>query len=177
MWAFVPVMQCNTPDMTMENPIRATKTRRPKPEYLSRGSKNIFQRMPATNNRHCVREPEPSLSEYLGAPYVLACNNGTIALMLAIQRAAEKKMTVTSHTDMAMLSTLPWLRCAPVFMDTEQSTPCLPSKPLWQCVQKKSGIAGALPVHTYGLACDTESLDAPSWRKEESSGEPSIPHP
>ena len=109
-----------------------------------------------------MQELERNLLEYLGVSHVLACNNGTIALMLALQCAglAGKKVAVTPYTYVATLSALLWLRCVPVFVDIEPDTLCLSPELLRKRFQQEPDIAGALPVHIYGLACDVERLDA-----------------
>ena len=152
----------DTPNMTMQHPLYVTKTRLPEPETFSRLCNDIFQRAWLTNNGQCVQELERNLLEYLGVSHVLACNNGTIALMLALQCAglAGKKVAVTPYTYVATLSALLWLRCVPVFVDIEPDTLCLSPELLRKRFQQEPDIAGALPVHIYGLACDVEHLDA-----------------
>ncbi len=152
----------DTPDMTMQRPIYVTKTRLPEPETFSRLCGEIFQRAWITNNGQCVQELERALAAYLGVSHMLVCNNGTMALMLAIQCAglAGKKVAVTPYTYVATLSALLWLRCIPVFVDIEQDTLCLSPELLRRRFQEEPDIAGVLPVHIYGLACDVESLDA-----------------
>ena len=146
----------------MQHPLYVTKTRLPEPETFSRLCNDIFQRAWLTNNGQCVQELERNLLEYLGVSHVLACNNGTIALMLALQCAglAGKKVAVTPYTYVATLSALLWLRCVPVFVDIEPDTLCLSPGLLRKRFQQEPDIAGALPVHIYGLACDVERLDA-----------------
>lgn len=146
----------------MQHPIYVTKTRLPEPEAFSRLCKDIFQRVWLTNNGQCVRELEHSLTEYLGVSHVLACNNGTTALMLAIQCAglAGKKVAVTPYTYVATLSALLWLHCIPVFVDIDPDTLCLSPELLRKRFQQEPDIAGVLPVHIYGLACGVESLGA-----------------
>ena len=152
----------DTPDMTMQRPIYVTKTRLPEPETFSRLCGEIFQRAWITNNGQCVQELERALAAYLGVSHMLVCNNGTMALMLAIQCAglAGKKVAVTPYTYVATLSALLWLHCIPVFVDIEQDTLCLSPELLRRRFQEEPDIAGVLPVHIYGLACDVESLDA-----------------
>ena len=147
--------------MTMQHPIYVTKTRLPKPKAFSRLCVEIFQRAWITNNGQCVQELERALAAYLGVSHVLACNNGTMALMLAIQCAglAGKKVAVTPYTYVATLSALLWLHCIPVFVDIEPDTLCLSPELLHKRFEKESDIAGVLPVHIYGLACDVENLD------------------
>ena len=148
--------------MTMQHPVYVTKTRLPEPETFSRLCGEIFQRAWITNNGQSVQELERALEAYLGVPHVLACNNGTTALMLAIQCSGldGKKVAVTPYTYVATLSALLWLHCIPVFVDIEPDTLCLSPELLRRRFQEEPDIAGVLPVHIYGLACDVEGLGA-----------------
>ena len=146
----------------MKKTIHVTKTRLPDSECFSHRCRDVFQRAWITNNGQCVQDLELSLAEYLGVPHVLVCTNGTIALMLSIQCAglAGKKVAVTPYTYVATLSALLWLHCTPVFVDIEPDTLCLSPELLRQRFQEEPDIAGVIPVHIYGLACDTERLAA-----------------
>lgn len=148
--------------MAIQRPIYVTKTRLPELKTFSRLCGEIFQRAWVTNNGQCVQELECALAKYLGVSHVLACNNGTMALMLAIHCAglAGKKVAVTPYTYVATLSALLWLHCVPVFVDIEPDTLCLSPELLRKRFQKEPDIAGVLPVHIYGMACDVEGLDA-----------------
>ena len=122
---------------------------------------DFFQSAWITNNGDCVQKLEKSLTKYLDISNIISCNSGTTALMLAVQSAglAGKKIAVTPYTYVATLSALLWLGCTPVFVDVEPDTLCLSPDLLRRRLVKESDIAGVLPVHIYGLACDVESLD------------------
>lgn len=122
---------------------------------------DIFDSSWITNNGRYVQKLEKSLNTYLGVSHLIACNNGTTALMLAIQNAglAGKKVAVTPYTYVATISALLWIGCEPVFIDVEPDTLCLSPDFLRQRLIKEPDIAGVLPVHIYGLACDVESLE------------------
>ena len=80
--------------------------------------------------------------------------------MLALQCAglAGKKVAVTPYTYVATLSALLWIGCEPVFIDVEPDSLCISQDLLRDRLKKEPDIAGVLPVHVYGLACDVESL-------------------
>lgn len=139
-----------------------TKSRMPKQEEFFRQCHDIFDASWITNNGPYVQKLENSLNTYLGVSHLIACNNGTTALMLAIQNAglAGKKVAVTPYTYVATLSALLWLGCEPIFVDVDPDTLCLSPDFLRQLFIKEPDIAGVLPVHIYGLACDVENLEA-----------------
>lgn len=121
-----------------------------------------FQSLWVTNNGTLVRQLERALRQYLGIDSLLVCNNGTTALMLALHCAglAGKKVAVTPYTYVATLSALLWIGCIPVFVDVEPESFCLSPDLLRRRLRENPDIAGVLPVHAYGLACDVDGLDS-----------------
>lgn len=144
----------------MENKIYVTKSRLPDKECFFRQLESIFQTAWITNNGCHVINLEKALCDYLKTDNLLLCNNGTTALMLALQCAglAGKKIALTPYSYVATLSAILWMGCTPVFVDVDPETMCLSPEKLRKCLQDSPDIAGVLPVHVYGLACDVESL-------------------
>lgn len=146
----------------MDEYLYITKSRMPDEKLFLRQCVDICESSRFTNNGRYVRKLERSLGDYLGINHILACNNGTTALMLALQCAglAGKKVALTPYTYVATLSALLWLGCEPVFVDIDPDSLCLSPELLRQRLRKEPDIAGVLPVHIYGMACDVESLEA-----------------
>lgn len=144
----------------MDNKVYVTKTRLPEKECFFRQLEDTFQTAWVTNNGCHVKNLERSLCEYLEVNELLLCNNGTTALMLALHCAglAGKKIALTPYTYVATLSAILWMGCTPVFVDVDPETMCLSPERLCKCLQHTPDIAGVLPVHVYGLACDVEAL-------------------
>lgn len=145
----------------MQGKIYVTKSRLPDKEYFFRQLESIFQTAWITNNGCQVKNLEKALCDYLKIDELLLCNNGTTALMLALQCAglSGKKIALTPYSYVATLSAILWMGCTPVFVDVDPETMCLSPEKLRKCLQDTPDIAGVLPVHVYGLACDVESLD------------------
>jgi dTDP-4-amino-4,6-dideoxygalactose transaminase len=122
--------------------------------------KEIFDSGWLTNDGPYVRQLETALSAYLGCPYLVVCNNGTTALMLALHCAGlrGKKVAVTAYTYVATLSALLWIGCTPVFVDIDPKSLCMSAEKLDQAFTEHPDIAGVLPVQIYGLACDDTAL-------------------
>ena len=146
----------------MKQAVQVTKARLPRREDFHAKCDAIFDAAWFTNNGPCVRRLEQELSAYLGTPHLLTCANGTLALMLALHCAglAGKKVAVTPYTYVATLSSLLWLGCTPVFIDIDPESLCLSPRLLRRELDADPDIAGVLPVHIYGLACDVEALGA-----------------
>lgn len=146
----------------MRDSVYVTKTRLPLREEFFRQIGTVVDTAWLTNDGECVRTLERRLQEYLGVPHLLVCNNGTTALMLAIQCAglAHKKIAVTPYTYVATLSALLWMDCTPVFIDIDPGTLCLSPQLLHRALQEQPDIAGVLPVHVYGFSCDIDRLES-----------------
>lgn len=143
-------------------PVHVTRTRLPEFDDYARRLRDVFDSAWITNDGQCVRQLEQALADYLGCPHLLVCNNGTTALMLALHCAglAGKKVAVTPYTYVATLSALLWLNCEPVFVDIDPQTLCLSPEKLETAFAQQPDIAGVLPVHIYGMACDVEAIAA-----------------
>lgn len=146
----------------MNDPVYVTCTRTPLLEDYSSRLISIFNSAWFTNGGPCVQKLEIELREYLDIPFLLLCNNGTTALMLALQSAglAGKKVALTPYTYVATLSALLWMGCTPVFVDVDSHNLCLSPELLRQAFLREPDIAGVVPVQVYGLPCDMERLAA-----------------
>lgn len=71
----------------MENKLYVTKSRLPDKENFFRRLEDVFQTAWITNHGCHVSNLEISLCDYLAVDELLLCNNGTTALMLALQCA------------------------------------------------------------------------------------------
>ena len=122
----------------------------------------IFASSWLINDSNFVRQLESALSDYLGCPHFVVCNNDTTALMLALHCAGlrGKKVAVTAYAYVATLSALIWIGCTPVFVDIDPQTLCMSQKSFAQALADHLDFAGVVPMHIYGLACDDTSLSA-----------------
>ena len=105
----------------MENKLYVTKSRLPDKEKFFRRLEEVFQTGWITNHGCHAQNLEMSLCDYLAVDELLLCNNGTTALMLALQCAglAGKKIALTPYTYVATLSAILWMGCTPVFVDVD----------------------------------------------------------
>jgi dTDP-4-amino-4,6-dideoxygalactose transaminase len=121
----------------------------------------IFASRILTNQGELVRELEQRLAAYLGTPHLLSCANGTLALMMGLRLAGlnGKKVVTTPFTYVATLSAIFWEGCIPIFADIDPETLCLSPETLRECLKRHPDIAGIVPVHVFGNACDVEAID------------------
>lgn len=144
----------------MPEPIYVTRTRLPEGNDFQKKIQSILQSGWLTNGGQCVRDLEGALSEYLHCPTLLLCNNGTTALMLALQAASlrGKKVAVTAYTYVATLSALLWLDCIPVFIDIDPQSLDMSIEDLEKAFLRHPDIKAVLPVHIYGLSATLEEM-------------------
>lgn len=138
-------------------------TRSPLPplaEYL-RCVEDIFATRRLTNNQTYVHRLEESLGCFLKLSHVSLSVNGTAALQLALRLSglAGKKVLTTPFTYVATLSALLWEGCTPVFADIDPDTLCLAPEAVEEALDVHPDVAGLLPVHVYGNACDVDRLE------------------
>lgn len=126
----------------------------------------IFSSRWLTNNGSMLIELERELRKFLGVPYLELCANGTLALQLALRllNLHGKKIITTPYTYVATLSALLWENCEPVFVDIDPYTMCLDPSLVEDCLKNDPDVAGIVPVHVYGNACDVEAFDLISER-------------
>lgn len=143
-------------------PLQVTRTRLPEFGQYRDRLEQIFASGWLTNGGNCAQELEKALARHLGCPHLLVCNNATTGLMLALHCAglAGKKVAVTPYTYVATLSALLWMGCTPVFVDIAPHTLALAPNALAEAFARHPDLAGVMPVHIYGLACDHAAISA-----------------
>lgn len=138
-----------------------TETVLPERELFMEYVGNIFDSHTLTNQGAMLTQLEKELKEYLDVPYLNLCNNGTLALQLGIRLYGwnGKKIITTPFTYVATASALLWEGASPVFADIDSETLCLDPARVEEILRRDSSIAGILPVHVYGNACDVEAFE------------------
>lgn len=100
---------------------------------------------------------EEALREYLDVEHLSLFNNGTNALLTAVQALGLKGEVVTTpFSFVATANSLVWNGATPVFADIEESTFGLSADAFAAAVTPRT--TGAMPVHCYGLPCDVKGI-------------------
>jgi dTDP-4-amino-4,6-dideoxygalactose transaminase len=106
-----------------------------------------------------VYEFENKLKEYLGSKNVIAVNNGTNALHIALDAfgiGEGDEVIVPSLTYCACIQVITALKARPVFCEIDPGTLNLDIEDTRQRITKKT--KAIVPVHYCGNACDMEAL-------------------
>ncbi len=124
--------------------------------------RDIFNSHWLTNQGQYSVRLEQSLSAFLQVPNLTLCANGTLALQLAIRLLGlnGKKVITTPFTYVATLSALLWEGCTPVFADIDPDSLCIDPDQVERLIAVHPDVAGIVPVHVYGNACDVDALES-----------------
>lgn len=128
----------------------------PLEEFLPYVSEIWDNRM-LTNGGPLHQRLERDLAEYLGVEHLALFNNGTIALITALQALDLKGEVITTpFSFVATTNALIWNKNTPVFVDIEPDTLNLDPAKIEAAITDKT--TAILPVHCYGNPCDMEAI-------------------
>lgn len=111
-----------------------------------------------TNGGPQHRLLEQKLAEYLGVGHLALFNNGTIALIAALQALEVKGEVITTpFSFVATANALTWNHNTPIFVDIDPETLNLDPRKIEAAITERTG--AILPVHCYGNPCDLDAID------------------
>lgn len=149
-----------------ENPIFVTRPMLPDLDEVNKELREIWESQWLTNGgvkhqrfghptKHQKLEEE--LQKVLKVPGLSLFNNGTIALIVAIQSLRlSGEVITTPFTFPATPHVLPWNNIAPVFCDIDEDTLTIDANKLEAMITPKT--TGVLGVHVYGMPCNVEKI-------------------
>ena len=112
-----------------------------------------------TNNGQFHRQLEEALADYLGVKYVSLFTNGTLPLITALQALGIKGEVITTpYSFVATTHALWWNGIKPVFVDIDPETCNLDPDKIEAAITERT--TAIMPVHCYGMPCDTEKIQA-----------------
>jgi len=118
----------------------------------------IWDRAWLTNHGPLISELEDKLNSYLGTKHVLALNNGTIALQIAIKALELKgEIITTPFSFVATTTSILWENCKPVFVDVERKTLNIDPAGIEAAITGQT--SAILATHVYGNPCDIEGIE------------------
>ncbi|MBO9473662.1 DegT/DnrJ/EryC1/StrS family aminotransferase [Shimia sp. R10_1] len=129
----------------------------PLEEFISRVEK-IWESGHLTNGGPQHQALETALAEYLNVPHVSLFNNGTIALITALQALEiSGEVITTPFSFVATSNALVWHKNTPVFVDIEPETLNLDPSCIEAAITPKT--SAIMPVHCYGNPCDMKAIE------------------
>lgn len=118
----------------------------------------IWDSKQLSNGGAMHQQLEQALCDYLGVPHVCLFNNGTSALLTALQALGitDGEVITTPYSFVATANAIVWNGLTPVFVDIDPVSLNLdPSKIEAAITDKTKAI---MPVHCYGNPCDVAAI-------------------
>lgn len=118
---------------------------------------NICSSRQFSNNGRYVQELEQKLKQLFQVGNNILCNNGTMALMIALKALNVRAGVITTpFTFPATVNVLPWVDCYPVFCDINYETMNITPERAEKYISPYT--TAILPVHVFGNACDVSGF-------------------
>jgi dTDP-4-amino-4,6-dideoxygalactose transaminase len=141
----------------MDKKIFVTQPSLPPLEEFLPSLREIWDSKILTNGGKFHQELEKALGDYLGVEHISLFNNGTIALMVALQSLDLKGEVITTpYSFIATANSIVWNNLKPVFVDIDPITLNLDPKAVEKAITDKT--SAILPVHCYGIPCDVSEF-------------------
>ena len=139
------------------NPIYVTQPFLPPLEEFNVYLEQIWENKILTNGGPFHQRLEKSLCEYLGVDHIALFNNGTIALITALQALKVKGEVITTpYSFVATAHSLLWNGITPVFVDIEPNTLNIDPTKIEAAITPRT--TAIMPVHCYGHPCDVDAI-------------------
>lgn len=142
-----------------EKPIFVTQPFLPPLEEFIPYLQQIWDSRILTNGGPLHQQLEQALCEYLGVEHIALFNNGTIALVTALQALElSGEVITTPYSFVATAHALLWNGLTPVFVDIDPHTLNLDPAKIEAAITPNT--SAILPVHCYGNPCDVAAIQA-----------------
>lgn len=140
-----------------DKPIYVTQPFLPPLNEFSEYLEKIWKNKIITNSGPFHQELEAALCEFLGVKYISLFNNGTIALITALQALKiSGEVITTPYSFVATAHSLLWNGIEPVFVDVNHITLNLDPSKIEAAITPRT--TAIMPVHCYGNPCDVDEI-------------------
>nr|WP_198982852.1 DegT/DnrJ/EryC1/StrS family aminotransferase [Herbaspirillum sp. ASV7] len=143
--------------MSDRKPIFVTRPSLPALEEFVPYLQEIWDARILTNGGPMHQRLEKALCEHLGVPHIALFNNGTQALLTALQAAdLNGEIITTPYSFVATAHSLLWNGLQPVFVDIDPVTLNLDPERIEAAITPAT--TAILPVHCYGHPCNVDAI-------------------
>jgi len=140
-----------------DDPIYVTRPMLPDLDDVNKEIQEIWQSQWLTNEGMKHKRLEEEIRKVLKVQEVSLFNNGTIALIVAIQSLGLScEVMTTPFTFPATPHVLKWNNITPVFCDIDENTLTIDPEKIEKAITAKT--TGVLGVHVYGVPCDIKRI-------------------
>ena len=138
--------------------IHVTRTYLPEKEKYYACLNEIWKTGWLTNNGPMVLKLEDRLKEYLNIKNLHYCNNGTIALQIALKALnISKEVITTPFSYVATTNVILWENCTPVFVDINDNDFNIDAKKIESQITENT--EAILATHVFGNPCDVHEIE------------------
>jgi dTDP-4-amino-4,6-dideoxygalactose transaminase len=140
-----------------DKPIYITRPMLADLKDVSDNIEEIWDSQWLTNGGPKHQKLEEELKVCLKVPFLSLFNNGTIALIVAIQSLRlSGEIITTPFTFPATVHVLPWNNITPIFCDIDPDTLTIDAEKLEKMITPNT--TGILGVHVYGMPCNLKKI-------------------
>lgn len=144
--------------MASNPPILVTKPFLPPLEDFVPYLEKIWSSGILTNNGPLHQQLEREVSDYLGVAETAIFNNGTIALVTAVQAMKlSGEVITTPYSFVATAHAIDWAKLTPVFVDIDATSLNIDPNRIEAAITPNT--SAILAVHCYGNPCDVETIE------------------
>lgn len=139
--------------------ITVTKTFLPPQHEYNAQVARAWQNGWLTNRGELVLELEDKLKKYLNTNNILATNNGTTPLQIALQLLAKNGEVITTpFSYVATTAAIMWQGCTPVFVDIDEKYLTIDETKIEAAITPKTTCI--LATHVFGNPCNIEVIES-----------------
>lgn len=143
--------------MSQDHKIFVTQPSLPPLEEFIPYLEKIWDSKFLTNNGPMHQALEQALCKHLGVPYISLFNNGTNALLTALQcYGLSGEVITTPYSFVATSHALVWNNLTPIFIDIDPITLNIDPGKIEEAITDKT--TAILAVHCYGNPCNAEEI-------------------
>ena len=138
--------------------INVTKTFLPPIEEYNKQVQRAWDNEWLTNRGELVLELEEKLKKYLPVSNIIATNNGTVPLQIALKLLGDKgEIITTPFSYVATTAAIVWENCTPVFVDIHPEYLTIDETKIEQAITAKT--RAILATHVFGNPCNVEVIE------------------
>lgn len=139
--------------------INVTKIFLPPIEEYTKQLQRAWDNQWLTNRGELVLELEEKLKEFLKISNVIATNNGTVPLQIALKLLGNQGEVITTpFSYVATTAAIVWEHCTPVFVDIDPEHLTIDETKIEAAITDKT--TAILATHVFGNPCNVEAIEA-----------------
>jgi dTDP-4-amino-4,6-dideoxygalactose transaminase len=138
--------------------INVTKTFLPPIEEYHKQLQRAWDNQWLTNRGELVLELEAKLKDYLSVSNIIATNNGTVPIQIALKLLGKGgEIITTPFSYVATTAAIVWENCTPVFVDIHPEYLTIDETKIEEAITSKT--TAILATHVFGNPCNVEAID------------------